>query len=94
MRRSGPGREVARASPRLATGVPDRVTGHDRGSALAITPDTTLALATAVDTSLDDVLGHVLGHVLDHVVASDGSPNASGDVQAAARRPGSRASGA
>lgn len=75
MRRSGPGREVARASPRLATGVPDRVTGHDR----AITP------AITVDTSLDDVL--------DHVFASDGSPNASIDVQAAGRRPDSRASG-
>ena len=91
MRRSGPGREVARASPRLATGVTDRVTGHDRGSAL----DTTLA--TTVDTSLDDVLdhvrNHVLDHVLDHVRASDGSPNDSGDVQAAARRPGGRASG-
>ena len=87
MRRSGPGREVARASPRLATGVTDRVTGHDRGSAL----DTTLA--TTVDTSLDDVLDHVRNHVLDHVLASDGDPNASGDVQAAARRPGGRASG-
>ena len=75
MRRSGPGREVARASPRLATGVPDRVTGHDGAITPAITP------AITVDTSLDDVL------------ASDGSPNASIDVQAAGRRPGSRASG-
>ena len=87
MRRSGPGREVAPASPRLATGVTDQVTGHDRGSA----SDTTLA--TTVDTSLDDVLDHVRNHVPDHVLASDGSPNASGDVQAAARRPGVRASG-
>lgn len=83
MRRSGPGREVARASPRLATGVPDRVTGHDRAITPAITP------AITVDTSLD----HVLDDVLDHVFASDGSPNASIDVQAAGRRPGSRASG-
>ena len=88
MRRSGPGREVARASPRLATGVPDRVTGHDRGSALAITVDTTLALATTVDTSRNDVLDHVLGHAL----ASDGSPNESDEVQAAARWPGNWAS--
>ena len=85
MRRSGPGREVACASPRLATGVTDRVIGHDRGRAL----DTTLA--TTVDTSLDDVLDHVPDHV--PVLASDSSPDASGDVQAAARRPGSRASG-
>ena len=101
MRRSGPGREVACASPRLTTGVTDRVIGHDRGSAL----DTTLA--TTVDTSLDVVLDHVPDHVLNHVpdhvlnhvpdhvpvLASDSSPDASGDVQAAARRPGSRASG-
>ena len=80
MRRSGPGREVARASPRLATGVPDRVTGHDRAITPAITP------AITVDTSPD--------HVLDHVFVSDGSPNASIDAQAAGRRPGSRASGA
>ena len=75
MRRSGPGRELARASPRLATGVPDRVTGHDRANTPAITP------AITVDTSLD------------HVLASDGSPNASIDVQAAGRRPGTWASG-
>ena len=92
MRRSGPGREVARASPRLATGVPDRVTGHDRGSALAITVDTTLVLATTVDTSRNDVLDHVLDHVLGHALASDGSPNESDEVQAAARWPGSWAS--
>ena len=83
MRRSGPGREVARASHRLATGVPDRVTGPGRANTPAITPASTPAIT--VDTSLDDVL--------DHVLASDGSPNASIDAQAAGRRPGSRASG-
>ena len=83
MRRSGPGREVARASPRLATGVPDRVTGHDRAITPAITP------AITVDASVGDVLDHVF----DHLFASDGSPNASGDMQPTARRPGRRASG-
>ena len=85
MRRSGPGRKVARASPRLPIGVPDRVTGHDRAITPAITP------AITVDASLDDVLDHVLDHLFASASAS--SPNASGDMQAAARRPGRRASG-